>query len=127
MMRRTLLAGVATLGVVGMAACAEDGPTGDASPVRGEEVYARHCASCHGDDLRGTNVGPSLLSIVYEPGHHPDETFRVAIRQGSPQHHWDFGPMPAIGGVTGTDVDAVIAFVREQQDRHGFEPYPPSG
>lgn len=33
--------------------------------------------------------------------------------------------MPVIGGVTGTDVAAVIAHVREQQDAHGFEPYPP--
>ncbi len=114
---------VATLLVVtgAFAACAEDGPAGDASAVRGEQVYEQSCASCHGADLRGTPTGPSLLSIVYEPSHHSDEAFRVAIQQGSPQHHWNFGPMPAVGGVRGTDIDAVIAFVREQQELHGFD------
>jgi mono/diheme cytochrome c family protein len=30
----------------------------------GAEVYAASCASCHGADLRGTDKGPSHLSIV---------------------------------------------------------------
>lgn len=103
------------------AACSEDGPSGDVSAGRGADVYERSCASCHGADLRGSDLGPSLLSIVYEPSHHSDEAFRAAITGGSPQHHWNFGPMPAVGGVRGTDIDAVIAFVREQQELHGFE------
>lgn len=91
----------------------------------GAEVYAASCASCHGADLRGTDRGPSHLSIVYEPAHHTDEGFRSAIANGSPQHHWSFGPMPAVAGLSEQDVDAVIDFVRAQQVEQGFEPYPP--
>jgi mono/diheme cytochrome c family protein len=97
---------------------------GGAAGGRGAELYAEACASCHGSDLRGTDRGPSHLSQVYEPGHHPDEAFRAAVAQGSPQHHWDFGDMPPVPGLDDEEVDAIIAYVREVQQREGFEPYP---
>jgi mono/diheme cytochrome c family protein len=113
-----------------LAACGDDAPstTATAGPqlARGAEVYASACASCHGADLRGTDRGPSHLSVVYEPGHHPDEAFRAAIAHGVAPHHWQFGPMPPVPGLGDDDVEAVIAYVRDQQERHGFEPYPPS-
>ena len=68
---------------VGLAACGSDdtAPTSAAGPQvdRGAEIYAESCASCHGADLRGTDKGPSHLSIVYEPNHHTDDSFRSAI------------------------------------------------
>ena len=85
------------------------------------DVYAASCASCHGVDLRGTDTGPSLLSIVYEPNHHGYDSFRSAIANGSPQHHWDFGDMQPIEGLSEAQVDAIIAFVRAEQQRLGFE------
>jgi mono/diheme cytochrome c family protein len=94
----------------------------DAPIERGAEVYAQTCASCHGTDLRGTDKGPSHLSIVYEPNHHTDDSFRSAISNGAPQHHWSFGDMPAVGNLSDSDVEAVIAFVRAEQERQGFEP-----
>ena len=101
----------------------DSGATGSESSLeRGTQVYAETCASCHGDDLRGTDKGPSHLSIVYEPNHHPDESFRNAIANGAPQHHWSFGDMPAVGGLSDGDVEAVIAFVRAEQERQGLEP-----
>ncbi len=117
----------AAVAAIGFSACGGsdvDGVTsGSSSPLdRGSEVYAETCASCHGTDLRGTDKGPSHLSIVYEPNHHTDESFRSAIANGAPQHHWDFGDMPAVGGLSDTDVEAVIAFVRAEQERQGFEP-----
>ncbi len=39
---------------------------------------------------------------------------------GSPQHHWGFGDMPAVPGLGAEEVDAVIAYVREQQRTEGF-------
>jgi hypothetical protein len=33
--------------------------------------------------------------------------------------------MPPIERLTPEDVEAIVAFVREQQRIHGFEPYPP--
>ncbi len=91
----------------------------------GEPLYQQHCAQCHGADLRGTDLGPSQLSIVYEPNHHGDAAFLAAVSRGSPAHHWDFGPMPPIPGLSQEDVAAITAFVRERQRIEGFEPYPP--
>ena len=91
----------------------------------GEELYAAKCAECHGADLRGTDKGPSHLSEVYEPGHHADGAFLFAVQAGSRAHHWSFGDMPPVEGLSTEDVEAIVAFVRERQRIHGFEPYPP--
>lgn len=101
-------------------------PTGSepASPTGSEpgaELYQSNCASCHGADLRGTDKGPSHLSIVYEPNHHGDDSFRSAIMNGAQQHHWDFGDMAAIPGLDDDDIDAVIGYIRAEQERQGFE------
>lgn len=110
---------------VGLAACGSDeaasGVASSSSADRGAQVYAQSCASCHGADLRGTDKGPSHLSIVYEPNHHGDDSFRSAITNGAPQHHWNFGDMAPIGGLSDEDVEAVIAFIRAEQNRQGFE------
>lgn len=87
----------------------------------GATVYATNCASCHGADLTGTDRGPSQLSIVYEPNHHSDDSYRSAIANGVPQHHWPFGDMPPIEGLTDEEVEAVIDFIRSEQERLGFE------
>lgn len=117
---------------IALGSCSDDdgGDSGDPGRAAGDtaagaEVYADSCAVCHGTDLRGTSRGPSHLSEVYEPGHHPDGSFRAAIANGSPQHHWDFGDMPPVTGLDDDEVDAVIAYVREVQEREGLEPYPP--
>ena len=63
-----------------------DAPT-DAEPTAdlvaaGEPLYQASCAQCHGTDLRGTSLGPSHLSIVYEPNHHGDAAFVLAAKPG---------------------------------------------
>ena len=103
----------------------DDAAGGHADAAEGAELYAGACSACHGTDLRGTERGPSHLSTVYEPGHHPDEAFRSAVLAGSPQHHWTFGDMPPVTGLDEAEIDAVIAYIREVQEREGFEPYPP--
>lgn len=103
----------------------DDGGKDAGSASGGAALYEQNCASCHGGDLRGTDRGPSHLSQVYEPGHHPDAAFRAAITQGARAHHWDFGDMPPVAGLDDAEIDAIIGYVREQQDTHGFEPYPP--
>ncbi|HSP28371.1 MAG TPA: cytochrome c [Ilumatobacteraceae bacterium] len=89
----------------------------------GAELYEANCASCHGSDLGGTELGPSQLSIVYEPAHHDDDSFRSAIANGAGQHHWTFGNMPPIPGLDDAEVDAIISFIRTEQERRGFESY----
>lgn len=92
----------------------------------GAALYQRSCALCHGNDLRGTAMGPSHLSEVYEPGHHSDASFVAAIKEGSPAHHWDFGDMPPVEGLSDDEIEAIIAFIRAKQESEGFEPYPPA-
>ena len=93
--------------------------------AEGDVLYQANCAECHGSDLRGTDKGPSHLSIVYEPGHHGDAAFALAVYRGVPQHHWPFGDMPPVEGLNDDDIARIIAFVRENQRLFGFEPYPP--
>ena len=125
-----LVFGFVTLVLTGCAGS----PSSDGSetPVRdpeqvavGAELYLAKCAACHGEDLRGTDQGPSHLSEVYEPNHHSDVAFVLAARRGVSPHHWSFGPMPPIGGLSDSELDAIVSFVRDAQDREGFEPYPP--
>ena len=87
----------------------------------GAEVYQQFCAECHGVDLRGTDKGPSQLSIVYEPNHHGDYAYRVAIREGTREHHWWFGDMPPVEGISDLEIEKVISFIRAEQERLGFE------
>ncbi|MFA5564678.1 MAG: cytochrome c [Acidimicrobiia bacterium] len=110
-----------------LAGCSSDSSatSSDGVTEQGEAVYQDACASCHGTDLRGTNDGPPLLSQVYEPGHHPDIAFVSAIKNGSPAHHWGFGDMSPVPGLDDNEIDAVISYIRQQQETHGYEPYPP--
>ena len=99
-------------------------PTGTAAAPAvpdGAAVYQQYCAECHGVDLRGTDKGPSQLSIIYEPNHHGDYAYRVAIREGTREHHWWFGDMPPVEGITDLEIEKVISFIRAEQERLGFE------
>ena len=113
-----------TVTALGVAACGsdDDEPAQDSA---GAVLYASNCASCHGSDLRGTDRGPSHLSVVYEPSHHGDEAFRSAVENGSRQHHWTFGDMQPVDGLSSDDVDEIVKYVRAVQEAEGFEPYPP--
>ena len=113
-------------------ACSSIDPTSDTAPAdvsslvaEGEPLYQASCAECHGSDLRGTDKGPSHLSIVYEPNHHGDAVFALAVINGAPQHHWPFGDMDPVPGLDDADIERIVAYVRENQRIHGFEPYPP--
>ena len=87
----------------------------------GAAVYQQYCAECHGVDLRGTDKGPSQLSIIYEPNHHGDYAYRVAIREGTREHHWWYGDMPPVEGITDLEIEKVISYIRAEQERLGFE------
>lgn len=123
-MRRALTALAGLLLVAGCTTSVTDGsvtPEGArGDPVAGAALYADNCASCHGADLRGTDTGPPHLDPVYEPGHHADASFRLAVQRGAQQHHWDFGPMPPIEGLSDAEVDDIIAYVRQEQRAVGI-------
>lgn len=87
----------------------------------GRAVFVASCAECHGVDAMGTDTGPPLVHDVYESGHHSDESFLVAVRRGVPAHHWDFGPMEPIDGISDEDVANIVAYVRDLQLTAGIE------
>lgn len=128
-MKNTLSIAAAIVLSVALSACASDdgaaAPTESLAPLAadadGATIYQARCASCHGEDLRGTDKGPSQLSIVYEPGHHGDDSYRAAISNGVPQHHWGFGNMPAVEDITDDQTERVITYIRAQQQELGFE------
>lgn len=102
-----------------------DRPSKTAAGANGVVLYEQHCGGCHGVDLKGTDRGPSQLSVVYALDHHPDESYRSAIANGVRAHHWSFGDMAPVKGLSADQVDAIIGYIRVQQREHGFEAYPP--
>ncbi len=85
------------------------------NPAQGKRLFEKNCAVCHGQDLRGSDKGPPLLHPVYEPSHHGDAAFQMAVRYGVRAHHWKFGDMPPVSGVSADEVAHITAYVRQQQ------------
>ena len=87
----------------------------------GKQAFDINCASCHGENAVGQHgVAPPLVHKIYEPNHHGDESFQLAVVVGVRAHHWKFGNMPAIEGLTRADVKTIIAYVRELQRHNGI-------
>jgi mono/diheme cytochrome c family protein len=86
----------------------------------GKDYYDQTCVACHGADAVGTENGPSFIHPTYNPGHHADEAFYRAVRQGVPAHHWRFGDMPPQPDVTDQQVGAIVNYVRELQRANGI-------
>ena len=115
-MRRSLLL-VPAVATVLLVACgggdeSTRAPAGPFDGTAGSELYSQACATCHGEDLRGTDQGPPFLNPIYEPGHHADQAFVLAAMAGARAHHWDFGNMPPIEGITQDQVLAIVDYVR---------------
>jgi mono/diheme cytochrome c family protein len=91
------------------------------SPFQGKGLFDKHCATCHGLDLKGSDKGPPFLHPVYEPAHHGDTSFQMAVKFGSRAHHWRFGDMPPVQGVTADDVAHITAYVRQKQRQAGIQ------
>ena len=82
----------------------------------GKLAFQSNCLACHGENAVGQKgVAPPLIHKIYEPSHHGDESFQRAVAMGVRAHHWKFGNMPAIDGLTRADVKAITEYVRELQ------------
>ena len=90
-------------------------------PAQGKTLYAARCVNCHGIEARGTLQGPPLVDDIYRPSHHADLAFHLAVKNGVAAHHWHFGDMPAQPGFTPEQVGHMVAWVRQEQRRHGIE------
>ena len=82
--------------------------------------FQQYCSQCHGEKATGSEVGPPLIHEVYHPYHHPDFSFRAAVKRGVPAHHWHFGSMPPVPSLSEADVESIICYVRSLQRDSGM-------
>jgi mono/diheme cytochrome c family protein len=126
-------AGLAIAGAVGWTLVSGDGdgarkpalaalvvPDLTSEQEAGRVLFDANCATCHGPNASGSDQGPPLVHQIYEPSHHGAMAFLLAARQGVRAHHWRFGNMPAIDGVSEDEVVQIIAYVRALQRANGI-------
>lgn len=86
----------------------------------GKSYFEESCASCHGIEAVGTDEGPPLVHRFYEPSHHADPAFLLAVRNGVRAHHWRFGDMPPQPEVTEEQIREITRYVRWLQRNAGI-------
>ena len=96
-------------------------PAIEGNAAIGKRIFDSACAACHGANAAGTDgIAPPLIHKVYEPSHHGDEAFQRAAANGVKAHHWNFGDMPPVSGLTRGDVTMIISYIRELQRANGI-------
>lgn len=96
-------------------------PTLSAVATAGKGIFDANCATCHGQNGAGVDgAGPPLVHIIYEPNHHADIAFYMAVKQGVRTHHWRFGDMPPVTSVSEEETTKIIAYIRELQRANGI-------
>ncbi len=86
----------------------------------GKMNYGTYCASCHGKTGGGSDKGPTFIHRVYHPGHHGDASFFIASKRGARAHHWKFGNMKPVEGVTDAQLESIVEYVRAVQNANGL-------
>jgi mono/diheme cytochrome c family protein len=121
-MRLPAAAALALCLAVPIATAAADATDSKVPPAlaKGEALFTANCSVCHGIGARGTKQGPPFLDKIYEPNHHADIAFYRAAELGVRAHHWKFGDMPKIPGVTRDDLTQIIAYIRWLQKQAGI-------
>ena len=89
--------------------------------AQGKTLFEQNCSVCHGPAGDGTAQGPPLVHIIYEPNHHADAAFILAARNGVRAHHWRFGDMAPVPGVTDEMVLEIVGYIRWLQRQVGIE------
>ena len=88
---------------------------------RGQQYFQAACARCHGPNAGGLEgKGPPLVHPYYRPAHHADAAIMLAVRRGVQSHHWRYGNMPVIEGITDGEITDIIAFIRAVQAANGI-------
>ena len=124
--RSLMLAASAVLVGLGLAGCGQNATelsegASSHDVEAGRIAYEESCSACHGVGGQGSQQGPPFIDKVYEPSHHSDAAFLVAVRRGVPAHHWNFGDMPPQDGVSDEEVAQIVAYVRGLQREAGIE------
>ncbi len=87
---------------------------------QGKKLFSRNCMRCHGPEASGSKIGPPLVHKIYEPSHHGDGSFFLAVSRGVKSHHWKFGDMAPVPGVKPEDVALIVQYVRWLQRKAGI-------
>jgi mono/diheme cytochrome c family protein len=120
-MRVVILAAIGLLTLATSVAAQEvKQPDLKGAAVFGKIAYEKFCAACHGLNGVGTDKGPPFLHRVYAPGHHSDESFYLAALRGARAHHWRFGDMKPVEGVTEKQIEMIVKYVRALQRANGI-------
>jgi mono/diheme cytochrome c family protein len=88
--------------------------------AEGERGYDRNCRACHGPLGTGSEAGPPLVHRIYQPSHHADAAFQLAVTRGVRAHHWTFGNMPPVPAMDSAAIAGVTGYVRWLQQRAGI-------
>jgi quinoprotein glucose dehydrogenase len=105
-----LLAPLTVLTVLGACSAQPSSTTpapqgGVATKMTGSDVYLVSCARCHGDDRMGKTDAPKL--DVVRMSTLGDAPLKMTISYGK-------GRMPAFGGLSQDQVDALVTYLRGQ-------------
>jgi len=88
------------------------GPAPDAAAAKkGEPLYQQNCATCHGENARGSQ-GPNLLRSVVVLHDEKDEEIGAVIKSGRPQ-----GGMPPFPQLSTDDVHNIDQYLKMQIER----------
>ena len=90
------------------------------SLAKGETLFLQNCMVCHGKDANGAVKGPPLVHRIYEPNHHADAAFYLAVERGVRQHHWKVGDMKPMQFITRKDMSFIVVYVRSLQKKAGI-------
>lgn len=88
--------------------------------AKGQNLFLQNCMACHGKGAMGSEMGPPLVHRTYEPNHHADAAFYLAVARGVRQHHWTFGDMKPLPNLKREDVAHILAYVRGLQKKAGI-------
>src|SRR4051812_18380573 len=84
---------------------------------RGKELFSRHCSFCHGRDASGGESGPDLTSSRLVARDVRGDRIRAVVHDGRAEKG-----MPAFPGLTLSEVNQVIAFIRAQTRKLNSKP-----
>lgn len=85
--------------------------------AKGQVLFEKYCSTCHGLKLTGSDEGPPLLHPYYKPSHHGDASFYRAALKGVKAHHWHFGDMPPVEGMTESKIKSIVTYIRFYQQQ----------
>ncbi len=93
--------------LIGVAVLAIAPARAQSAAAAGGDVYAEHCATCHGERLDATGAAPDLKQLGGDQKPHFDEI----VRNGK-------GQMPAWEGmISDEEIDQVWAYIRSRADK----------